>query len=249
MDLLFKKFSLLVPLSCASILILGACRNQHGNSSSEIDAKSVSRSSVILFENPAYTPWPLDAWQKHLLLKIPAVRFSSEGGYAYKLAELSPWLNTSSPRAPLLWILSVPRSANEVAALDSLTKWIDPERSPKNLNFHIEKSPSDSATKLSKSPLLFFYSIKSPYKSGIFAEACAYLDRWLRARQVLEASRAPEIKVELSCSFMWAEKNQLAPQQLVLTRLALPYVESSSSEFPFKTYEESFELGPLENLK
>ena len=98
-----------------------------------------------------------------------------------------------------------------------------------------------------------FVSLSSISKDPLLKSACEYLDRWLKAHQILAGIDPPETindrsRLELQCAFGWQDDPR-PDFSVIVTRLPLPLASNESFVFPVRTAEEARSLAVLQSLK
>lgn len=216
-------------------LALGSCKKK-----SEIDAKapSIAPPSWKLedFSDPIDPRWE---WRNQILLNFPQVEFRREGPFRLKTPDWISWAATSASTGPIALRISVPKGADP-AILESFAHTARGFTSTKTLRLYIENARP--APELSEAPRRhFFFTLRSEHRESPYRDLCAYLDRWLRAEQVLvRAPRPEDPRTELDCSFVpskekrRSESSETLPQ-IVLSHFAVPYTDPSGTEFPVKS--------------
>ncbi len=95
---------------------------------------------------------------------------------------------------------------------------------------------------------LLTVSLSSESEDPLLVAACGYIDKWIKARQILAGMDVTEKKLELSCRFRWREE-PLGESVLRLGYLPLPLVASDGITFPLRTSQEARSLTALQGLR
>lgn len=188
------------------------------------------------FSDPIDPRWE---WRTQILLKFPQVEFRREGPFRLKNADWSTWATSSAATGPIALKVSLPKGSDPTV-LEAFAQRARGLTPTKTLRLHVESARA--APELGEAPRKhFFFSLKTEHRENPYKEACAYLDRWIRAEQVLlRAPRPEDSRIEVDCAFVPAQEkrnneNIELPPQIILSYFAVPYTDLSGAEFPLKS--------------
>ncbi|MBS1983359.1 MAG: hypothetical protein JST16_04235 [Bdellovibrionales bacterium] len=169
---------------------------------------------------------------------------------------LAAWLAAASNKGAVALLLQTSR--NSPSPMDSqmgsvlvpLRDFLAKVKSPTLLRPSLELLlPNASAGKsVLKLPLIDV--IVPPQADTLEKEACTYLRRWIKTRQLLSEPGDVDVSREtpLYCHALWTG-GSLPDRALVLAWLPLPLTLDDSAEFPFKTAEASLSPSLFQSLK
>ncbi len=166
----------------------------------------------------------------------------SNEGLKLKTPDLNSWLSSASTNGAVHIVLRLKNPADR-----SRDRWLIElkyflERQKESSQFKLGLSlnniaiPSNARFDIIKLPVV---QIDSKYSEPLYTEACQYLGRWIRARQVLaNMDMTGSQRLELDCFVQWFDE-ALQDPGLSITKLAVPLVLGDSSIFPFPSGEDS----------
>ncbi len=184
---------------------------------------------------------------------LPTIRFV-EAGEATSLAVPSArqWLKQGGTTGSFAVVLTI--EGNDPESWGLLGRLLESSAEAVDLPLFLDRSRAPllgrGGSENARAATLPFLQIQSS-ETGLYAEACRYVGQWLHARQLVrgQSPRGPRTRTA-NCRLVWAPHtlNRRDGDELVLSRLPLPFFVPSTGAFPIRSLEEGLSPAQIRSL-